>query len=71
MAVTWLWAAFIATMGVMLMLDLGVFQKKAHVMRVREAAIMVGVWWTLAALFALAVYFVYGHDKAFQFVSAY
>ena len=40
-------------------------------MKVREAAIMVALWWSLAAFFALAVYFVYGHDKAFQFVSAY
>ena len=70
-AVTWLWAAFVAIMGVMLVVDLGVFQKKARVMSVREAGIMVAVWWTLAAAFAAAVYFVYGHDKAFQFVSAY
>ncbi len=54
-----------------MVLDLGVFQKKAHAMTVREAGIMVGVWWALAAAFALAVYRVYGHDKAFQFVSAY
>jgi len=71
MAVTWLWAGFILVMSVMMALDLGVFQKKAHVMRVREAAVMVAIWWTLAALFGLAVYFVYGHDKAFQFASAY
>ena len=71
MAVTWLWGAFVAIMGVMLVLDLGVFQKKARVMSIRQAAVMVAVWWTLAAAFALAVYFVYGHEKAFQFVSAY
>ena len=71
MAVTWLWAGFILVIGVMMVLDLGIFQKKAHVMRVREAAVMVAIWWSLAFAFALAVYFVYGHDKAFQFVSAY
>ncbi len=54
-----------------MVLDLGILQKKAHVMTVRQAAVMVAVWWGLAAAFALAVYFVYGHDKAFQFVSAY
>jgi tellurite resistance protein TerC len=70
MAVTWLWAGFILVIGVMMVLDLGIFQKKAHVMRVREAAVMVAIWWALAFAFALAVYFVYGHDKAFQFVSA-
>ncbi|UPT75526.1 MAG: TerC family protein [Elusimicrobiota bacterium] len=69
--ITWLWAGFVAVMGVMMVLDLGIFNKKAHVMSVREAGVMVGIWWALAAAFALAVYFVYGHDKAFQFVSAY
>ncbi len=69
--ITWLWAGFVAVMSVMMVLDLGIFNKKAHVMSVREAGVMVGIWWALAAAFALAVYFVYGHDKAFQFVSAY
>lgn len=71
MAVTSLWAGFVLVMGVMLALDLGVFQKKAHAMRVREAATMVALWWTLALAFCAAIYFVYGHDKAMQFLSAY
>jgi len=71
MAVTWLWAGFVLVMTVMMILDLGILQKKAHVMTVPQAARMVAVWWALAGIFALAVYFVYGHDKAFQFVSAY
>ena len=33
MAVTWLWAGFVLVMGVMLALDLGILQKKAHTMR--------------------------------------
>ncbi|MBI3289639.1 MAG: TerC family protein [Elusimicrobia bacterium] len=70
-AVTWLWAGFVVVMSVMMALDLGILQKKAHVMSVREAGIMVGLWWSLAFAFALAVYFVYGHDKALQFLSAY
>ena len=71
MAVTWLWAGFVAIMGVMMVLDLGIFQKKAHVMKMREALIMVFVWLVLTAVFAGAVYFTYGHDKAFQFLTAY
>ncbi|MEK7388101.1 MAG: TerC family protein [Elusimicrobiota bacterium] len=71
MAVTWLWAGFVLVMGVMLAFDLGVLQKKAHSMRVREAAIMVAFWWALALAFCAAVYFVYGQDKAFQFLAAY
>lgn len=71
MAVTWLWAGFVAIMGVMLVLDLGIFQKKAHVMKMREALIMVFIWLVLTAVFAVAVYFAYGHDKAIQFLTAY
>ncbi|MBI5247748.1 MAG: TerC family protein [Elusimicrobia bacterium] len=71
MAVTWLWAGFVLVITVMMVFDLGILQKKAHVMTVPQAARMVAVWWALAGIFALAVYFVYGHDKAFQFVSAY
>ncbi len=71
MAVTWLWAGFVLIMGMMLVLDLGVFQKKSHAMQVREAAIMVALWWALALAFCGALYFVYGHDKALQFLSAY
>ncbi len=69
--VTWLWAGFVLVMSVMMVLDLGIFQKKAHVMSVREAGVMVAIWWALALAFCGAVYFVYGHDKAFQFLSAY
>ena len=52
----WLYAGFTAFVLVMLALDLGVFNRKAHAVRPREAAIWTGVWVTLALLFsAMAV----------------
>lgn len=43
----------------MLALDLGVFHRKAHEVRIKEALIWSGVWITLALLFSFFVYFGY------------
>ncbi len=40
----------------MLALDLGVFHRKAHEVKVREALIWTGVWFTLASLLCLGIY---------------
>ena len=44
----------------MLALDLGVFNRKAHVVRFREALAWTAVWITLAGVFAVLIYF-FGH----------
>ena len=41
----------------MLALDLGVFHKKDHVIRVKEAAMWTGIWVLLAMLFAVMLWF--------------
>lgn len=71
MNLTWLWGGFVLVMGTMMAFDLGVFQKKAHAMSMREAAIMSALWAVLAFAFAGAVHFAYGQDKALQFVAGY
>jgi tellurite resistance protein TerC len=50
------WIAFNLFVLVMLALDLGVFQRKEHVVRFREALGWTLVWVALAALFALLLY---------------
>ncbi len=50
------WIAFAGFVGAMLALDLGVFHRKAHVVKMREALTWVGVWTTLALLFNLGIY---------------
>ena len=48
---------FMAFIVVMLALDLGVFHKKDHVIKIKEAAIWTGVWIVLAMLFGLLLRF--------------
>ncbi len=58
----WIWSSFVAFVLAMLALDLGVFHRKAHAIKVREALIWSGVWIALALAFGVFVYFGYeGH----------
>lgn len=47
----WMYAAFIAFVLAMLALDLGIFNRKSHVVSFKEAAIWSGVWVILALIF--------------------
>jgi tellurite resistance protein TerC len=40
----WLWAGFIVFVLLMLVLDLGVFHRHAHVVTVKEALVWSAVW---------------------------
>ena len=53
------WIAFLAFVGLMLVLDLGVFHRKAHVVSVREAMAWSAVWLTMGLSFAVFIYFAY------------
>lgn len=55
-------AAFLAFIGVMLVIDLGFFQKKPHTPTFYEALGWTGLWVALALLFNIAVYFIYEWD---------
>ncbi len=66
-----LWAVFVAVFIAALVLDLFVFQRKAHIIPVREALKLVGFWVTLALLFNALVYFARGTEKAVEFFTAY
>jgi tellurite resistance protein TerC len=52
---TW-WILFNAFVVVMLALDLGVFHRHAHVIKMREALTWTAVWITLGMLFNLGIY---------------
>ena len=60
----WLWLGFGLLVFIMLALDLGVFNRKAHVMSIREALGWTAVWIVLALLFNVGVYFIYEYDFA-------
>lgn len=68
---TWMWTAFGLIVAVMLALDLGVFHRKAHSVRPREALIWSIVWVTLATCFAAALWFFDGHQTALEFAAGY
>lgn len=67
--------AFSVIICFMLLLDLGVFNKKSHVISNKEAAIWSVVWISLAMVFSLFIYIVtnekVGLEKFAQFQSAY
>ena len=65
------WVVFAGIILVMLVVDLGVFHRKAHVIRFREAAAWSGVWIALALSFNVLVFATYGRDRAFEFFQAW
>ena len=65
------WIAFNAFIILMLALDLGVFQKKDHVITVKESLRWIALWVTLAMLFNGLVYYWKGSEKALEFFTGY
>lgn len=67
----WWWAGFNAVVLALLAVDLGVFHRRAHRVRVREAAVWSAVWVTLSLSFGTGVYFVLGREKGLEFLTGY
>jgi len=55
----------------MLALDLGVFHRKNHEVKVKEALIWTFVWITLALIFNYGIYYFQGKEKALEFLAGY
>jgi tellurite resistance protein TerC len=68
---TTLWLGFNVFILIMLVLDLGVFHRKAHKVSIREALTWTCVWVGLAFAFNVFVYYFLGEEKAFQFFTGY
>jgi tellurite resistance protein TerC len=66
-----LWIIFGVFVLGMLALDLGVFSRKPHEIRFREAAIWSVVWISLAMIFNGWIYFEFGSQKALEFLTGY
>lgn len=67
----WLWGTFFAGVLAMLALDLGVFHRKAHEVRFKEALSWSVVWVTLALLFNAFVWYRFGATKGVEFLTGY
>lgn len=67
----WAWVGFLAFVGVMLALDLGVFNRKAHVVSLKEALAWCAVWFGLAMAFNLLVSLKMNSAAGLEFFTAY
>jgi tellurite resistance protein TerC len=69
---TWtLWVAFNAGVALLLLLDLGVFHRRAHTVAVREAALESGAWVALSVAFGLWIFFSHGRGPGLEFFTGY
>jgi tellurite resistance protein TerC len=67
----WLWIVFGVVVVGMLVFDTLVFVRRPHAMTLKQSLIWSVGWVSLAALFAVAVYFQRGPDKALEFATGY
>ena len=63
--------AFNVFVVLMLVLDLGVFHRKSHAVKVKEALIWCAVWISIALLFNAGIYYFRGPVKALEFFTCY
>ena len=66
-----MWLVFGILILAMLVIDLGIFHRKSHVVQLREALSWSGVWISLALFFALLVRVWMGPEKALEFLTGY
>ena len=67
----WLWLGFSLFILAMLSLDLGLFNRKAHTIKYKEAWIWSAVWVTLAMIFCGLVFYYQGNVRGFEFLTGY
>ncbi len=67
----WAWAGFAIFILLMLALDLGVLNRKAHAITYREAATWSTIWVTLALTFAGIVFWQEGRQTGLEFLTGY
>ena len=65
------WVVFNIFVILMLVLDLGIFHRKAHVIKIKEALVWSVAWIIIAVLFGLVVYLYRGQEAALEFLAGY
>ncbi|HIC90460.1 MAG TPA: TerC family protein [Syntrophaceae bacterium] len=65
------WVIFNIFVLAMLALDLGVFHRKAHVIKFKEALAWSAIWIALALIFNVGIYFWRGPETALEFLTGY
>lgn len=57
-----IWIAFLGLIGIFLLLDLGVFNKKSHVIKTKEAAIWTLIWVSFAMAFSFVIHWLFRNN---------
>jgi tellurite resistance protein TerC len=66
-----LWVGFNLCVLLILAVDLGLFNRKAHAITLREALLWSAVWVTLSLAFNFWIFVAHGHQPGVQFLTAY
>lgn len=66
-----LWIGFILLVFLLLALDLGVFHRKAHVIKIKESLLLSVFWISIAIIFNIGIYFWLGPQSALEFITGY
>lgn len=65
------WIGFHVLIAILLIADLGFFQRKPHSPKFKEACLHSAGWIAIALLFNLLIYYFLGPDKALQFLTGF
>ncbi|MBI4180203.1 TerC family protein [bacterium] len=66
-----LWTVFLTVVPAVMVFDLTVLQRRAHVIALKEAVIWTGFWVGLALSFNAGIWALMGKEKALEFLTAY
>ncbi|MDP3354210.1 MAG: TerC family protein [Flavobacteriaceae bacterium] len=67
----YVWIGFLLFVFLMLALDLGIFHRKSHEVKIKEALVWSAVWISLALIFNYGIYVSMGKVKALEFLTGY
>jgi len=67
----WHWVGFVSCVLIFLAVDLGLFHRRAHSVKIGEALLWVIVWFSLALIFAVTLHFLRGRREALEFGAGY
>ncbi len=65
------WVGFLIVVLFLLAIDLGLFHRKAHEVRVREAFLWSAVWVSLSLSFGVWIYYHWGSQRGLEFFTGY
>jgi tellurite resistance protein TerC len=66
-----LWTGFVIVILAMIAIDLGVFHRRTHAIKTKEALVWCGVWVAIALLFGAGVYWFRGAQAGVEFLTGY